>query len=146
MVPRIDYAKGGNFGALALGGYEQSETVPVLTVDGLGLAHCHVVKVDVEGMENEVLASAAATIKRCWPALYLENDRRERAEELIKRLFSMDYVVYWHLPRLFNPDNFFANPENIFANLISRNVLALPAERNVKVEKLQRITDPAAIF
>ncbi len=146
VVPRIDYEKGGNYGGLALGGFEAGETVARRTVDGLGLPACHVMKIDVEGMENEVLAGAGDTIKRFRPTLYIENDRRERSEELISRLFSMEYRVYWHLPKLFNPDNFFANPDNVFGNIISRNILCLPAERNTAVEKMREITDPAETF
>ncbi len=146
LVPPFDYEKGGNFGGIAFGAYEAGERVAALTIDALELTRCHVMKVDVEGMENEVLRGAESTIGRFRPTLYLENDRRERAKELIERLFSMDYVAYWHLPRLFNPDNFFANPENVFDNLVSRNVLALPAEREVKVEQMRRITDPAEPF
>lgn len=146
VVPLIDYEKGGNYGALALGAFEAGERVPVVTVDGLGLAQCHVMKVDVEGMENEVLEGAKATIAEFRPTLYLENDRRERSEELLTRLLNLDYAAYWHCPRLYNADNFFANPQNTFANLISRNVLAVPRERDVKVQRMQRITDPAVKF
>jgi FkbM family methyltransferase len=145
-VPRIDYEKGGNFGGLALGGFDTGEQVPVVTVDGLGLAQCHVMKIDVEGMENDVLEGAADTIGRLRPVLYVENDRRERSEELLGRLMSMDFRIYWHLPRLYGPDNFFANPENVFDNIVSRNVLCLPKERDVNVVDMREITDAKEAF
>ena len=40
-------------------------------------------KVDVEGMELEVLRGAAQTIQRCKPALFVENDRDEKSAALI---------------------------------------------------------------
>ena len=146
MVPNIDYAKGGNFGGLALGEYDAGEPVPVRTVDRLALAQCHVMKIDVEGMERDVLEGARETIERLRPVLYVENDRRERSEALLTTLFSMDYRLYWHLPRLFSPDNFFANPDNVFDNLVSRNVLCLPRERDVTVVEMREITDASETF
>ena len=145
-VPLIDYGKGGNFGGVALGGYDSGEPVPVLTVDGLALAHCHLMKIDVEGMENAVLEGAAETISHLRPVLYIENDRRERSEELLSRLLGMDYRLYWHLPRLYSAENFFANPENVFDNLVSRNVLCLPKEREITVVDMQEITDAGVTF
>lgn len=146
IVPAIDYEKGGNFGGVALGGHDKGERVGCQTIDGLKLRQCHVMKIDVEGMENDVLRGAADTIAKFRPTLYLENDRRERSEELLNRVFSMDYKAYWHLPRLFSPDNYFANSENVFGNIVSRNILCLPRERNVTVEQMREITDPAETY
>ncbi len=146
LVPRVDYAKGGNFGGVSLIGTEKGEPVPCRTIDGLALGRCDLIKIDVEGMENEVVAGAAATIGRFRPTIYLENDRRDRSEELLGRMLDLDYRVYWHLPKLYNPDNFFKNPVNEYENLISRNIICLPAERQVTVENLKEITDPAVAF
>jgi len=146
MVPRIDYAKGGNFGGVSLIGTDEGESVACHTIDGLAPSRCNLIKIDVEGMENEVVAGATKTIGKFRPAIYMENDRRDRAEELFGRMFDLGYRVYWHLPMLYNPDNFFRNPENKYENLISRNIICLPAELQVKVENLEEITDPTIKF
>ncbi|MBT6094239.1 MAG: FkbM family methyltransferase [Rhodospirillaceae bacterium] len=145
-VPVVNYEKGGNFGGLSLIDVERGEPVLCHTLDGLNFNRCDVMKVDVEGMEHEVLVGGAKTIKKFRPVLYMENDRRERAELLLAHLFELEYRVYWHLPSLFNPDNFFQNRDNVFGNLISRNILCLPREREINVEKMQEITDPAVKF
>src|ERR1039458_218014 len=44
-------------------------------VDALELLDCGMLKVDVEGWEVGVLRGAMATIGRCRPILYVENDR-----------------------------------------------------------------------
>src|SRR5262249_11882753 len=58
IVPRIDYSRGGNFGGLALGQWEKGDEVPLHTLDSYSLKSCHLIKIDVEGMEREVLEGA----------------------------------------------------------------------------------------
>ncbi len=145
-VPVVNYEQGGNFGGLSLIDVDRGEPVPCHTLDGLKFNRCDVMKIDVEGMENEVLIGGAETIKNFRPILYMENDRRDRAERLLTHLFELEYRVYWHLPPLFNQDNFFGNRENVFENLISRNIICLPRERGINVEGMQEITDPTIKF
>ena len=45
-------------------------------------------KIDVEGMEGEVLAGASSTIARFRPQLYVENDRREKSAALSSSFFA----------------------------------------------------------
>src|SRR5262245_16203407 len=81
-VPQIDYARGGNFGGLPLGKWN-GEEVPVVPLDSYRLGSCHLIKIDVEGMEREVLEGARATLAQHRPFLYVENDRAEKSRELI---------------------------------------------------------------
>ena len=127
-VPPLDPAGAHNYGGLSLSGVGHGEAVPVVTIDGLDLAACHLIKLDVEGMESEALRGAAATIARCRPILYVENDREARSAELISLIQSFGYRLYWHLPPLYRGNNYRADPENIFGNTISVNMLCLPAE------------------
>ena len=77
----------------------------------------------VEGMEADVLRGGEQLLKRFRPILYVENDRLEKSEALARLIASYDYRMYWHLPPLFNPDNFFANRENSYPNVVSANML-----------------------
>ena len=77
------------------------------------MEHCHLIKIDVEGMELDVLQGAAETLAR-------------------------------HRPPLYNPDNYFANQENAFAELISQNMFCMPRERDFEVAGLVEITSPEA--
>jgi FkbM family methyltransferase len=52
--------------------------VPVIPIDDLALAP-EVVKIDVEGLEVEVLRGMVATIERCRPVFMIENDQKNRA-------------------------------------------------------------------
>jgi hypothetical protein len=51
----------------------------------------------------------------------------------------MDYAAYWHLPRLFNPDNFLGVPEDIFPGIVSVNVLCIPNEVQIEVPGGRRV-------
>lgn len=142
-LPAIDYRAPGNFGGVALGGAQDgTDGVPVVTIDSLGLPVCHVIKIDAEGMEADVLAGADATIRRLRPQLYVENDRAGASANLIRQLFELDYRLYWHLPRLYSPDNFFGRADNVFGETVSCNMLGLPREATQNVTGLKEVTAP----
>jgi FkbM family methyltransferase len=144
VVPALDYSQSNNFGGLALGRYKNGESVSVLTIDGLNLPRCNFFKIDVEGMEQEVLAGAVQTIAVHSPVLYVENDRKEKAEALIRFIDSLGYNMYWHTPLLFNPSNFTGNPVNIFGRIVSLNMLCLPKKTPQQVNGLQPVRVPTA--
>lgn len=142
-VPPLDYAKSNNFGGLPLGeGWATGETVEVIRIDDLNLAVCHLIKIDVEGMELEVLRGAAATIERCQPALYVEIDRAEKRDEVLRWLDAQGYVVFGHEVPLYNPANFKGNPTNVFEDIVSLNALAVPAKMAPQILGLLRIEIP----
>jgi hypothetical protein len=103
-------------------------------IDSLNLNRCRLIKVDVEGMECEVLEGARNTITRLRPVLYVENDRTEHSRRLITMIQSFGYKLWWHLPRMFNPDNFRGNKENLFGNIVSVNMLCSPQETQTLVD------------
>jgi len=117
--PRVE----NNFGGLSLLQNGQGEKVDIVTIDSLALPRCDLIKVDVEGMEEEVVAGAFNTIAKFRPTLYLENDRAEKSASLIRFLQSLNYRIWWHLSPLFNPNNFAKNSTNIFGGIVSINIL-----------------------
>lgn len=141
-VPVLDVRAAQNFGALSLGSAERGDEVPVVPLDSLALSALHLLKIDVEGMEHEVLRGAAETIARHRPTLYVENDRRDRSGRLITTIEEFGYDAYWHLPPLYNPDNFFGAGDNVFANVVSINLLCLPREKAITVEGMRKVGGP----
>jgi hypothetical protein len=139
-VPTLDYAQAENFGGVTLGG-TQGDEVEMVTLDGLNLPRLRLLKVDVEGMESEVVAGARATIGRLQPALYIENDRAERSRRLITLLFDIGYRLWWHITPLFNPDNYFRHPHDIFGNVVSFNMIGFP-RRDPPAIQLPEILSP----
>ncbi|MEI7570263.1 MAG: FkbM family methyltransferase [Alcaligenaceae bacterium] len=135
-VPQVDPNANFNFGGLSLE-YEMElpkETVPLIMLDALNLLRCNFIKIDVEGMEREVLLGAAKTIAQYQPILYVENDRVAKSRLLIETLEQMGYQLYWHRPSLFNADNYFKETKDIFLlpdgkTVESWNMLCIPRER-----------------
>ena len=142
-IPPLDYSAQGNFGGVSLQRDTGGERIAVAPLDGLGLQQCHLIKIDVEGMEEDVIAGAEKTIRRFSPVLYVENDRQEKSASLIGRIASLGYAAYWHFPRYYRTDNFYANPVNVFGGMVSVNMVCVPAGRNIEIDGLERVTDPA---
>ena len=143
MVPVLAPDQPNNFGALPLGGrWERGESVPLITIDSLQLSACRLIKMDVEGMEVEALRGAAETIRRCQPALYVENDREEKSSALIALLMSYGYRLFWHAPYLFQADNFAGEKENIFGRIASFNMLCVPREAGGGISGLVEVSGP----
>ncbi|MFN9091386.1 MAG: FkbM family methyltransferase [Alphaproteobacteria bacterium] len=127
MVPRINYRRDGNFGGISLGA-DNGDMVEMIALDNLMLPACHMIKIDVEGMEKTVLDGARETISRFRPYLYVEDDRQDRHAELIATLLDLEYRIWWHLPWLYNPANLAGDSENLFPGIASFNLICLPRE------------------
>jgi FkbM family methyltransferase len=140
-VPALDYRGANNFGGIALGA-TQGEDVSVVTLDQLEVTRARLIKIDVEGMEIDVLAGAKQTLARCRPFLYVENDRAHKAEALVAQLQEDGYRMWWHVPPLYNPANFLGNPTNVFGNVASFNMLCVPREMATQVSGMPEITSP----
>jgi FkbM family methyltransferase len=140
-VPILDPTQDQNFGGYNLSGHPDGESVPLVVLDSLNLVGCRLLKVDVEGMELEVLQGATKIIRAFNPALYVENDRADRAAELTQFISSLGYDMFRHDPPLFNPDNFFGNSENAFGKIVTRNLLCVPRPVSHLVTGLPRFTE-----
>jgi FkbM family methyltransferase len=139
-VPRLDYSTMQNFGGLSLEASGDGEEVQVWTVDALPLPSLRMLKVDVEGMETDVLMGARETIKKFRPCLYVENDRSAHSKKLITLIDELGYNMWWHLPRLFNPNNFAGEQNNIFGNVVSINLLCFAKEMKANVSGLRQVS------
>ncbi len=143
-IERPNYGAPRNFGGISLldDATPQSEPVPVTTIDALALSACHFIKIDVEGMEVEVLRGASRVLQRFRPLLYLENDRDAQSEMLIALLLDAGYRLFWHFPPLYNAANFYGDRVSIFPGLISINILAVPRERPASITAMAPVLGP----
>lgn len=136
-VPGVVYDQPSNFGilsltpgwaganAIAITDEDAAEDVAVITIDGLGLKACHLIKIDVEGMEGEVLRGAAETLRTFRPFVYMECNRGDDAN--LTLLQSFGYRTWWH------------------GHHGSRNVVGAPEERAFEVLGLQPTINPSAL-
>ena len=142
-VPQIDPDTIFNFGGLELfhdwsASGHNTAMISVIPLDTLALPACDFIKIDVEGMELEVLEGAAETIARAQPILYVENDRAANQAALITYLKSLGYHIWPHQPHLYSDDNFFGNPCNVFGEIVSLNLLCTPmrGRRDIRADRL----------
>lgn len=145
VFPWIDYRAPQDYGAVPLLNASQGVYVDVKPLDAaFEFDRLRLLKIDVEGMEADVLRGARPVIARTRPFLYVENNLPEKSEELIRLVWSLGYRAYWHAPPMFNPDNFFGHGRDIFGNLCSLNMLCVPEAAAFDVQGLAPVTDPTA--
>ena len=140
-MPVCDYARPRNFGGVELTD-KGGELVDVVSIDSLQLPACQLLKIDVEGQEQSVIAGATETIARFKPVLYVENDRRRQSPALIRKIRDLDYVPYWHLPPLYDADNFYQNQTNVFPGVLSLNMMCLPSGDGRHIVGMRPIAGP----
>lgn len=106
-IPKMDYYKPGSFGSMGLTGdyddvgqeldFGNGEKVPLVTLDSdlNHLENIDVIKVDVEGMEKEVIEGAVGLIKKHRPLLYVEFIKQPNGgNNLVEYINSLDYQIY----------------------------------------------------
>lgn len=118
---------------------------PFVQLDSLDLAAMHLLKIDVDGNELDVLKSGAMQIERFRPVLYFENDMREKSRDLLAFVMGdLGYDLYWHPAPIFDANNFFGNPVNHWApnNIVSLMMLGLPHEKRIVAQGLPVVSNP----
>ena len=130
--------------------FENAESVPVKTLDQLFYNEVRekksikLIKCDAQGQELNIILGSRKIIDMHKPFLYLENDDINTSKSLIEEIKKMGYIIFWHLPPLFNPNNFLKNNKNIFKNIISYNMFCIHHTSKVKLNnqwKKLEITD-----
>jgi FkbM family methyltransferase len=136
VVPRLASDRPINLGGLTLGGFGPGEgdDVALTTLDELALPDCRLIKIDVEGMEGEVLAGGVGTLARCRPILYVENDRPDKMVALQAAIAGHGYRMWWHVATFYNAGNFRGARKNVFPDLFGLNLLCLPEGSEIRPE------------
>lgn len=86
-------------------------------------------KIDVEGMEPDVLVGARRTIIQHRPIISIENDRPINTRKVVELLQSYSYRIFRFETPLFNPDNHCGYGENLWPDIYALNLLCIPEER-----------------
>ena len=142
----------GNYGDSRIfsSNFKNAESVPVKTLDQLFYDNIKerksikLIKCDAQGQELNIVLGSKKLIDQYKPYLYLENDDIHTSKALIEIIKNMGYILFWHLPPLYNPDNFLKNTKNIFPNIISCNMLCIHRSEKIKLNEIWKkfeITD-----
>lgn len=143
-VPVADPRQPANHGALRLDRADSAgESVALLTIDGLELPRCNLIKIDAEGMDYQVLLGSAETVARNRPKVYMEAKADVATPKAIQWLLERSYRCYWHFAAFYSPANYRGVAENVFGPVGDVNLLALPEETSIQV-RLPLIQGPDA--
>ena len=111
-IPAFTYSSLNNYGAIDSSCWTSGLEVEQITLDGLaesiGLnkypSGVNLIKIDVEGMEKQVLEGAKVLIQESKPVLWVENDKVPQRDELIRYIKSIGYTPYWIITTVAEPD------------------------------------------
>ena len=121
--------------------FHNSESVIVKTLDQLFYEDVKekksikLIKCDAQGQELNIILGSKKIIEKYKPFLYLENDDINTSKTLIENIKDMGYIMFWHLPPLYNPNNFLKNRKNIFPKIISCNMLCIHQSTEIKLSE-----------
>jgi len=129
----LDQTVAQNFGSLKIPSLKKGETVETITIDSLALSRVKLIKIDVEGDEEKVLVGATATINKYKPILYIECTNPKNSKIIISKVFDLGYQAFWHIFGYYNPDNYFGEKKNVFAEFHPEaNIICFPKDTFVE--------------
>ena len=139
-LPRIDYSSENNFGGISLQTKNGEIRTPIISLNHFAdIDRVDLIKIDVEGMEHEVISGAMGLINKFKPSLFVENDRVDKSEDLVKLIRSLGYKLYWVVTPLFNHNNFAGNVKNIFPSISVKNMYCHHESVDPAIVDLQEI-------
>jgi FkbM family methyltransferase len=126
-LPFIRFDRSNNFGGTVLrNANEPGFDVSMITIDEtFNYSRLDLMKIDVEGMELQVLEGARNVIQTFRPKLIVENSEIAKSQMLIRTIKNFGYRLWWHAPRLYDAQNFRGNSENVFADSFSLNMVCI---------------------
>lgn len=103
-------------------------TVQVQALDDRDVPVIHLLKVDVEGMELQLLLGAERTINRDRPLIFLEVNSLEGSQGFLPWATQHGYMAYGVNVEAFNPDNHAQTVVNIFGSAREVGLLLIHAD------------------
>jgi FkbM family methyltransferase len=122
---------------------DASVSVPLKTIDEMGLDRCSLIKIDAEGMDPQIMRGGVATLKRLRPIVYAECLTLDIGQQIIEYMRSLQYCVFLHICRIYNPSNFRGNKINIYGYSEARepSLVLVPEEDSSDFESRYRGDD-----
>ena len=119
---------GANQGAnrLDIWARANSQRVGVKPIDSLDIPVINFLKIDVEGMELEVLMGADEVISRCMPIIFAEANSLESSHGILGWARLKNYFSYGLIGDAFNHRNFNREKKNIFGPAKECGLLLIP--------------------
>ena len=110
------------------------EIVQVKTLDSMGLESLNLIKINVAGALNALLAGAVETIRKHRPVIYARLGGIEQAALEVQTLKELGYRCWSHAPYVYQRENHAQQATNIFPGCVLQNVVASPVESRFERE------------
>ncbi|MBT6432310.1 MAG: FkbM family methyltransferase [Deltaproteobacteria bacterium] len=147
-IPVCNYTEDWNYGSYSIvegysaegsfQGDQWREKVRITRLDDhmriRDLDAIRLMKIDVEGLECEVLEGAKETIQKHRPFLFIENNNQEYGDQLIAKIANLGYKSYWYCTERFHAKNF--NGQETKFEGGDFNMLCFPAEMGINPGRL----------
>lgn len=137
--PMIDPTRPNNIGGLRLK-YQMDtnevhtigrEEVPQITVDSLNVDRCALIKIDVEGMESDVLAGAVNVVEQHQPMIWCEflphDQHKPTSEAICAVLKNFRYRAWRVITPVYSPANVRRCTINPYEAQADHNLVAIPS-------------------
>ena len=140
-IRSLDLQIADNFGGIKLiSSHEMTNvteyTVPVITLDEMELPKVALFKLDVEGMESEVLSGARKIIARDRPVIFAECNSLHDGASLLAFAQANGYQVFGSLNDAYNMNNFNMERLNNFGQAKELGLLLLSAVNMVDYQHI----------
>lgn len=144
FMPEMDYAEPAVYGMARPTTEKTALPTTTMRIDDLNLSKLKLLKVDVMGMEWDVIRGADATVRSCRPFIYFESVATlgyELSVSICEHLEKLGYEWRAHEPPVFNPNNVENVEENILKNDVGNvsfntNIFAFPREQERNITQV----------
>lgn len=140
VVSTIDASVNMNYGGMSVLEDVPSSTefeikIELKKLDSIGdFPPVKLIKIDVEGMEHEVIKGAKNLILRDKPILYLECNNVENSSFALDFAKENGYAIYGYIFQAFNSANFNNNRMNFFGDAKEMGLILIPTDLVYKYE------------
>ncbi|MDS4040171.1 MAG: FkbM family methyltransferase, partial [Candidatus Competibacter sp.] len=107
---------------------DSGNTIQLRTLDEVSIMHLDFLKIDVEGMEIDVLLGGNATLSRDRPIIFAEVNSLRSGIPLLHWCLNHQYAMFCALYSAYNPQNYNRNTMNHFSDAVEVGALLVPTE------------------
>ncbi|WP_430259416.1 FkbM family methyltransferase [Neorhizobium sp. IRS_2294] len=134
-IAKFDYSRRAHFSGMRISDENTGEQVELVVLNNVlppeAVNRVSFVKVDVEGMELDVLQGAECILDEARPTVYCEYHHDAAglgAGNLLKYLKAKGYTIFEHKPAGYNPNNYFGYIGDRFQGGVDHNIICIHRE------------------
>lgn len=142
-IPSVNAAASNNFGGFSIQETSASEAnedamcekITIRTIDSFDFGKVDFIKIDVEGMEIDVLVGAQRVIQQYQPCILAECNTMQSGVDVLRFCEEQKYRVYGLSSAAFNKHNFNQVTENFLSNATEIGLLLIAETRVATFER-----------